>query len=378
MEHMLRLFYEDLTGSKLHEPTFLLDSFLGEGVREDNLRCLEYVANMFHVNPRPRLVLVVEGRGEELEIPRLFHALSGAPLTTRAIALRCLAGVAGFTGSKAGDKYGAMPKLVDEYRGYQTIVYFVLDHEGGASEMAKRLTELPSQYGPETITKGEFIKIWDRCIEFDNFTDDEIATALDNVAEGAATFTAEEVRACRECFFYGTPRTEPKTPADKLFQLSDADIASACGEIDISIAPAQVQEHRQRRERIEEARRGNRPILKNVSLTRLYERKIRRFFAGQLAQIIQMRALQLQHGTSVGSPLRPPPPSLPKKKLLKLLFDLIHDELRRGELKRPIVTVLRQVQEIASLNHQPGREDARQRNQAGGYLGTPLRSKKKK
>jgi len=93
MEEMLRLFYGDLAGVSLPAPSTLRDDFLGEGVRENKLRMLEYLTNMFHLNPRPRLVLMVEGESEEEQIPRLFKLMFGCSLPTVGIEIVNLRGV---------------------------------------------------------------------------------------------------------------------------------------------------------------------------------------------------------------------------------------------------------------------------------------------
>ena len=79
MEHMLRLFYEDTTGEKLHPPDELRekwkDRFYGDGVTQNELQYLEFLTNQYHLNPRPNLILVVEGEGEassSLALPRNF------------------------------------------------------------------------------------------------------------------------------------------------------------------------------------------------------------------------------------------------------------------------------------------------------------------
>ena len=48
------------------------------------------------------------------------------------------------------------------------------------------------------ITRPEYIRIWKRSFEFDNFSCAEIAAALCEVAKGHARFTAKQVRDARE------------------------------------------------------------------------------------------------------------------------------------------------------------------------------------
>ena len=107
MEHMLRLFYEDLTGDKLYppdeSPMWKKDNFYGEGVTENELQHLEYLTNRYHLNPRPKLILIAEGHGEESEFPRLVEGLFGLTFPRLGIEIRNIQGVGGFTGRKRSD-----------------------------------------------------------------------------------------------------------------------------------------------------------------------------------------------------------------------------------------------------------------------------------
>lgn len=81
MEHMLRLFYEDLTGVILdppdESPMWRPDTLYGEGVSANELEYLELLTNHYNLNPKPKLLLLVEGDGEYEQFPRLIDGLFG-------------------------------------------------------------------------------------------------------------------------------------------------------------------------------------------------------------------------------------------------------------------------------------------------------------
>jgi hypothetical protein len=75
LERILNLFHRDLTGDFLYsygEDTKTKESLYGKGVPQDDLAFLEFVANRYGINPRPKLFLFVEGNGEVEQFPRKF------------------------------------------------------------------------------------------------------------------------------------------------------------------------------------------------------------------------------------------------------------------------------------------------------------------
>ena len=66
MDVMLRLFYKDLTGEDLSKEKGINSRWeervYGEGVPDSNMVFLEYLTNEFHLNPRPKLILIVEAK----------------------------------------------------------------------------------------------------------------------------------------------------------------------------------------------------------------------------------------------------------------------------------------------------------------------------
>jgi hypothetical protein len=211
-EHMLRLYHEDLTGEKLYppdeSPTWTRDAFLGAGVTGNLLRHLEFVTNSYHLNPRPCVILLVEGQGEADQFPRIIEKLLNVPLGPLGIEVRNLQGVGEFTGKSGKDRYGALEKFIDDYHYRQTIVFVILDNEGRVPLIRQRLIEAPSKLFPaRRLTRPEYIHLWDRCVEFDNFTPAEIGTALTATAELRHTFTEADVLRCME--EYDARKTNP-------------------------------------------------------------------------------------------------------------------------------------------------------------------------
>lgn len=240
MEHMLRLFYEDLTGVKLYPPDespfWKKDNFYGEGVTENELQHLEYLTNLYHLNPRPKLILVVEGNGEENEFPRLVEGLSGLTFARLGIEVRNIQGVGGFTGKERSDRYGALEKFIDEYHYRQTIVFVVLDNEGRVPTIKERLVQARSRHFPRrSVTKDEYIHVWKRNIEFDNFSHKEIAQAMTEICEGRYRFKAEEIADCHKRFEAGETNSLEKLFEEKVdYGLSKPELLRKLFELIIS------------------------------------------------------------------------------------------------------------------------------------------------
>lgn len=205
MEYMLRLFYEDLTGERLPLPDeslgFTTDRLYGEGVGQDELEHLELLTNKYHLNPRPRLLLVVEGVGEEEQFPRLLEGLFGVRPPQAGIEVFNIHGVGNFTGDKKRDKRGALERLIDDYHARQTFVFVILDNEDRAEQVKRRLVERRSIHYPRrTVTKDEYVYLWNKSVEFDNFSHEEIARAMTELCGGKYAFEPEEVADCERRF----------------------------------------------------------------------------------------------------------------------------------------------------------------------------------
>lgn len=203
IEKMLRLFYEEITGDKLpigEVPPFVdVNEIYGINTAENISDHLEFVTNEFNINPKPCLILVVEGDGEEKQFPRFAKEILGYSFPILGIEVRNLKGVGNFTGKKSKDKYGALEKFIDEYHSRQTIVFIVLDNEGGAKQVMERLIKKPSIISQcRTVTKADLIHLWERSIEFDNFSHEEIANAMSELCNQEYEFTSDEMKKCEE------------------------------------------------------------------------------------------------------------------------------------------------------------------------------------
>jgi hypothetical protein len=198
MERMLNLFHEDLTGQKRYEFEASPEDkelFYGEGVPKNDLRFLEFLSNQYGVNPRPKLILVVEGDGEEEQVPRIAEEVLPPSFPKVRIGVMNIKGI------------GELPKLerlIDHYHSLQTIVFVVLDNENNAESRKKKLVNATSKWNPRrTVTKEEYIHLWDKNIEFDNFTDEEIADAMTRTSIDRFAFTKEQIAECRTKFGHG-------------------------------------------------------------------------------------------------------------------------------------------------------------------------------
>ncbi len=204
MEHMVRLFYKELTNETLFPPdedhSWKKDHFYGEGVTDNDLQYLEYLTNQYHLNPKPKLILIVEGNGEEEQFPRLSEELFGHSFPKLGIEVVNISGVAGFTGRKGFDPYGALEKFIDYYHNRQTIVFVVLDNEGRTENIKNKLINAPSKYYKKRfVTKSEYVHLWERkTIEFENFGLEEIAHAMSNINKGEYVFTPQDIEKCQQ------------------------------------------------------------------------------------------------------------------------------------------------------------------------------------
>jgi hypothetical protein len=201
MEKMLRLFYEELIDDKLSfeevPPYTNIDEFYKINTKDAVSEHLKFVINDFNLNPKPNLILVVEGEGEENQFPRLAKELLGYSFPVLGIEIRNLKGVGNFTGKKSQDKYGALEKFIDDHHSRQTIVFIVLDNEGGAENIKRKLVEKRSTADRgRTVTKDEYVLLWRRCIEFDNFSPDELAKAMTELCNYKQVFVSDEIEMC--------------------------------------------------------------------------------------------------------------------------------------------------------------------------------------
>ena len=198
---MLRCLYADLYKEELPPPNQVHATVITHmpelSVRNDVRKYLEFVVNDYGINPQPKLVLFVEGESEERIVNRLFDELFGFPASRAWIEIVVIHGVDNATGGKE-DRYRAILRLVDYLHHHQTLTFILLDNENNAEKLKKAAANASSIFGHrKRITRPEYVRIWKRSFEFDNFSDTELASALSKVAEGRNTFKGEDVRACR-------------------------------------------------------------------------------------------------------------------------------------------------------------------------------------
>lgn len=186
MELMLNMFYKDLTGKGVSKSWEDKDDFYGEGVTENPLEYLEYLSNEYHLNPRPRLILIVEGDGEYKTFPKLAATVLGGRFPTLGIEIRKLGGIGGFK---------KLEKYIDSNHDKQALVFVVLDKEGNVKNIKDSLIKKPSELFPKrTVTRDEYVYLWNHSVEIDNFTFEEIAQVLTEHCENVYVFSAEDVR----------------------------------------------------------------------------------------------------------------------------------------------------------------------------------------
>jgi hypothetical protein len=200
MEEMLRLFYRDLTGEKLPGPGEgwgrRRAGLYGEGVPENELQFLEFLTNQYHLNPRPRLILLVEGESERQEVPRIARELYGMPLERGGIRVEELGGIGGAS---------KLERFIDHYHYLQTVVYVILDNDKDGKRLRRGLLNARSKYPgiKGGVTKPDLVFLWEKSFEFDNFSDEDLARAMTEVAGGRHEFSPDEVRVARENFGKG-------------------------------------------------------------------------------------------------------------------------------------------------------------------------------
>lgn len=198
MARMHRLFHEIAYGEKLSDPRDTPASRWrgATSVDDDPYRLLELVANEYHLNPKPKLVLIVEGETEAAVIPLLFERWFGAPMARFGIQLRNMHGVGNATGGKK-DVSSALWRIVDFLHAQQTIALVLFDREGlAAKNIGKGLREAVSVFSPHRrVTRRDYVKLWKLCFELDNFSNTELAAAMTELS--GVKFRSRDLKPCR-------------------------------------------------------------------------------------------------------------------------------------------------------------------------------------
>jgi hypothetical protein len=196
MEKVLQLFHDELMRKNATEN-------LETAKKIPVLQTLEFTINQYNLNPRPKLLLVIEGESEEQGILYLTENLFGISLSKSGIELRNIKGIG---------KAEGLRHLIDDYHHRQTLVFFLSDNEGEVARFKKTISSQKSTFSEErTITSDKNFHLWDLNIEFDNFSYEEIAHAMTEQSSSRYTFAKAEIEECR--------RAKTKNKKDPLSQL---------------------------------------------------------------------------------------------------------------------------------------------------------------
>jgi len=134
---------------------------------------LEYLANEFGLNPKPRAVILTEG--EECHALGALYEGLGAPPAQLGIEFRSLAGHGNFS-------LANWQCFIEYMHEKQVLVYFVLDREGRAAREARKLLKAQRRFESpglrQVIPAQDRIIVWKSSFEEANFTDKQIADGL--------------------------------------------------------------------------------------------------------------------------------------------------------------------------------------------------------
>ena len=201
--YTLRLLYESLYKEELplpneigKDPGRLIPEI---SVRNDTIRYLELVVNRYSLNPRSRLLLIVEGECEKVALQKIFESYFGRHQGKFVIEIFVLGGVNVATGSKKTDRFRAILLLMDYLHSHQTLTFLILDNENRAKKLKDEARKAKSNHSNQrNVTRSEYIHIWKKAFEFDNFSCTEIASAMNKLAPSHVKFTVVEVRVCKD------------------------------------------------------------------------------------------------------------------------------------------------------------------------------------
>ena len=230
ISNMLALLLEDLTGEKQLETGSISDTMQGRGNVQVYGKELNYVdrdiliqiLREYGINPRPQLILIVEGYTEEIVFPIIANAM-GIPLERYDIQIINIQGV---------DK-DPRPLIIDyatpdvypfDNKYYihleRTKVFFIFDNEGNKGSWSKNPDKNIEKTMKDVLrnikNKGVDISaniekminehtveyhIWNKSFEYDNITDDkELSRELNKYGEKHGykfNITSDEIKECR-------------------------------------------------------------------------------------------------------------------------------------------------------------------------------------
>jgi hypothetical protein len=163
------------------DPTFDRDAdrrdewelrFFGRKALAKPYELLEFIANEFHLNPRPKALIFTEG--EEWRAVRCVFLRLGLNPDLMGVEMRSIWGEGNFT----KDKWRFFLEYMHEK---QVLVYFALDKEGKTVQQQQSLEKevrLFQVNGLAKVLPAHRVVIWDGSFEEANFSDAEIARAL--------------------------------------------------------------------------------------------------------------------------------------------------------------------------------------------------------
>ena len=231
---MLALLLKDLTDEKQLETGSISDTMQGRGKEGAYGKELNYVdrdilimfLREYGINPRPRLVLIVEGYTEGIAFPIIANAM-GIPLESYDIQIINIRGVDKDPREFIIDY--ATPDVYPFDNKYyihpeRTKVFLNFDNEGNKGSWIKKLIEKPDEEIEKlmkevvSIIKNKGVNIsanieemikehtvkyyfWNKSFEYDNITDDkELSSELNKYGEKHGyqfNITSEDIKECR-------------------------------------------------------------------------------------------------------------------------------------------------------------------------------------
>ena len=196
--NMIRLLYKDLYCVDIPHPNEVVRNAVNHvselDEHQDVRLKLELIANRFTVKPQPRLSLFVEGKSEKVAITMILEMYFGSHPGKFGIEIIDLQGVGTATGNKKEDHFNAIFRLIDYLHHHQTLTFLILNNENYSHRLKKNAEIVKSRYGfRRSATLPEYIHIWQKSFEFDNFSCMEIASALTQLAHSDAEFNICEV-----------------------------------------------------------------------------------------------------------------------------------------------------------------------------------------
>lgn len=158
-----------------------------------NRKKLYYLANAFDLDYHPRVILFVEGETEEKIIKKIFNEFYNTDIENRMIDIINIQGISKFfsgeiSSKNENKKYKKL--IVSNYRylinylmdNFQVIPFFIGDNENQIIELLMEGSVLHHTEKDELYPLLEnWIHIWDDDFELDNYTNEELTNAINDV-----------------------------------------------------------------------------------------------------------------------------------------------------------------------------------------------------